>query len=96
MIFLLKKSSLQLCHTYPRKIDKHINIDQQYADDIGSASPNTEKVEEIENTVPHILKNRNLMVNESKTEKYTVERKSLANNLYIYIFVKYTETKTFY
>ena len=32
------------------------------------------KIDEIENTAPQILKNRNLLVNESKTEKYTVER----------------------
>ena len=71
---MIKNSSLQLDHTYSRKIDEHIIIDQQYADDIGWASTNNEKIEEIENTVPQILKNRNLLVNESKTEKYTVER----------------------
>ena len=42
--------------------------------DIGWASTNNEEIEEIENTVPQILKNRNLLVNESKTEKYTIER----------------------
>ena len=74
LTILIKNSSLQLDHTYSRKIDEHIIIDQQYADDIGWASTNNEKIEEIENTVPQILKNRNLLVNESKTEKYTVER----------------------
>ena len=63
---MIKNSSLRLDHKYSRKIDEHIIIDQQYADDIGWASTNNEKIEEIENTVPQILKNRNLLVNESK------------------------------
>ena len=71
----ITNSSLQLDHAYSRQIDKHIIIDQQYADDIGWANTNTEEIEEIENVVPQIPKNRNLLVNESTTEKYYVERK---------------------
>ena len=48
LTILIKNSSLQLDHTYSRKIDEHIIIDQQYADDIGWASTNNEKIEEIE------------------------------------------------
>ena len=36
-------------------------------------------IENTENTVPQILKNRYLLANESKTEKYTVERKNGSN-----------------
>ena len=55
----MKNNSLQLDHTYSRKIGEHIIIDQQYADDIGWASTNNEEIEEIENIVPQILINRN-------------------------------------
>ena len=44
LTILIKNSSLQLDHTYSRKIDEHIIIDQQYADDIGWASTNDEKL----------------------------------------------------
>ena len=48
--------------------------DQQYADDINWASTNKTVLEKIETIIPEVLKERNLFVNESKTEKYTVSR----------------------
>ena len=52
----------------------NITIDQQYADDIGWASTDISEIETVEKTVPPVLKDRNLFVNESKTEKYQVKR----------------------
>ena len=47
-------------------------LDQQYADDISWASTSASILETIEKEVPKALEERNLFVNESKTEKYTV------------------------
>ena len=51
-----------------------IQLDQQYADDISWASTNKIVLEKIETIIPEVLKERNLFVNKSKTEKYTVSR----------------------
>ena len=56
------------------KIDTHIVIDQQYANNIGWASTDNEESVKIKDTVPQILKYRNPFLNESNTEKHTVEQ----------------------
>ena len=61
-------------HNYNKSIDDHITIDQQYADDIGWATTEDEEIENIQKDIPPILKDRNLFVNEDKTESYTVKR----------------------
>lgn len=51
-----------------------IPIDQQYADDIGWATTNKGKCAEIKRTIPTKLKERNLFVNNEKTEEYNISR----------------------
>jgi len=63
-------------HTYCKQSDSYITIDQQYADDIGWASTGIHILESIEKDIPDILKDRNLNINKSKTEKYTVTNKT--------------------
>ena len=70
----IKSHTQSLDHSYSKKIDNHINIDQQYADDIGWISTDQTVIEHVERTVPPLLKDINIHVNESKTEKYTVSR----------------------
>jgi hypothetical protein len=62
-------------HTYYRlHPDSSLNINQQYADDIGWATTNTGKCVEIKRTIPEKLKSRNLFVNNDKTEEYSIKR----------------------
>ena len=51
-------------------------LDQQYADDISWGSTKEKDLQSIEKVVPEVLKERNLLVNESKTEKYKISRNS--------------------
>ena len=59
-------------HSYVSNDELSFTLDQQYADDISWASTSTNILENIEKTVPSVLQERNLFVNSSKTEKYTV------------------------
>ena len=61
-------------HTYCQQIITEYTQDQQYADDIGYATTSEEKKEKIKSQVPSKLKDRNLIVNSSKTEEYEVHR----------------------
>jgi len=61
-------------HTYCQQIITEYTQDQQYADDIGYATTSEEKKEKIKSQVPSKLKDRNLIVNNSKTEEYEVHR----------------------
>ena len=67
-----KNSNSILDHQYNNPVDKHFMIDQQYADDIGWASTDSNEIDEIIKNVPPVLKQRNLFVNEAKTERYKV------------------------
>ena len=58
------------------KIQKSFIIDQQYADDTSWATTNKDTIEEIKSNVPKILTEKNLIVNEDKTEEYTISRTS--------------------
>ena len=51
-------------------------LDQQYADDISWGSTEEKDLQLIEKVVPELLKKRNLLVNESKIEKYKISRNS--------------------
>jgi exonuclease III len=51
-----------------------VDIDQQYADDIGWITTNPGKTTKIKQTIPQKLKKRNLTINEEKTEEYKVKR----------------------
>ena len=65
-------------HNYSKKTPENttFTMGQQYADDISWASTSLTTLETIESIVPAELKTRNLCVNESKTEKYSISRTS--------------------
>ena len=52
--------------------ENRTTISPKYADDVTWASTSSEVVEELEVTVPPLLDDYNLQVNNSKTEKYTI------------------------
>ena len=61
-------------HSYVIPTDPYLIIDQQYADDTGWASTSKHKTEVIKKSIPQTLKDKNLNVNETKTEEYTIKR----------------------
>jgi hypothetical protein len=66
-------------HTYCTKTDPYFMIDQQYADDVSWVANNKHKIEHIKKIIPNKLKERNLIVNESKTEQYVIKRNGETN-----------------
>jgi len=58
-------------HNYSNK-DKILNIEEQFADDIGWATTSKEKLEEIKIETKSKLELRNLKINLDKTEQYTI------------------------
>eukprot|EP00794_Sanderia_malayensis_P008267 gene8266-biopygen6685 len=61
-------------HDYGKYTISPFIIDQQYADDTGWITSDTERSREIRREVPPKLKEKNLMVNDTKTEEHEVER----------------------
>ena len=61
-------------HTYSKYEEWAFTVDQQYADDIGWASTATHILEKTETEVTDHLASRNLKINQSKTERYTVKK----------------------
>ncbi len=62
-------------HSYAKiPHEEPFTLDQQYADDIGWMSVAKYRTDFIKDDVPSKLKARNLMVNESKTEEFTIRR----------------------
>ncbi len=62
-------------HNYSRiPYPRPLTISQQYADDIGWLTTSQHMKTVIKEDIPPQLKHRNLHVNESKTEEYTIER----------------------
>ncbi len=61
-------------HTYARIPSAPFTLSQQYADDIGWISTAKCRTDSIKKLVPPKLKERNLNVNEGKTEEYTISR----------------------
>jgi len=59
-------------HTYCKSPNNFFTVDQQYADDIGWASTGIHILEQIEKDIPKVLKERNLNINDTKTEKFVV------------------------
>ena len=62
-------------HNYSNYEDTSFTVDQQYADDIGWASTAEHIIENIEITTTEKLKDRNLLINQSKTEKYNIKKR---------------------
>eukprot|EP00794_Sanderia_malayensis_P018431 gene18431-biopygen12371 len=61
-------------HDYGKYTISPFMIDQQYADDTGWITNDAESSREIRREVPPKLKQKNLMVNDTKSEEYEVER----------------------
>ena len=61
-------------HRYSNFSTNLLMIDQQYADDISWITNKEERKNEIRKQVPPILKEKNLQVNDSKTEEYEIKR----------------------
>ena len=71
-------------HTYTKqdkhrqitKIQKAYTVEQQYADDISWISTSKNVTENIKQTIPTILTEKNLIINRDKTEEYSINRKT--------------------
>ena len=63
-------------HRKITKIQKAYTIDQQYADDISWITTSKTVTENIKNTIPTVLTERNLIINQDKTEEYSINRNS--------------------
>ena len=61
-------------HTYSTPIEEELNIDQQYADDISYITDAYHIHNHHKSTVPPTIMERNLCVNNEKTEEYEVAR----------------------
>ena len=55
---------------------KHIYINQEYADDISEINSNADKIKYLKTTLPQQLAKRNLIINEIKTEEYKIDQSS--------------------
>ncbi len=61
-------------HNYAQKINSVKSIDLQYADDIGWIGNSRKNMNEIEQNITETLKKRNLVINNSKTEKIDIRK----------------------
>ena len=61
-------------HEYSNYEDPSFTLDQQYADDIGWASTSQHVLDNIEKTTTAKLKQGNLHINQSKTERYHIKK----------------------
>ena len=67
-------------HNYPTITQiNHIDIDQQYADDISKITSNYSAILKLKAELPQKLAKRGLLINESKTEEYTIRNKNSCN-----------------
>ena len=72
-----KHAQVQGEHNYcktPCSVD--FEVDQQFADDISWLTTSKSQIHHVEKAVPKALEERNLFVNKSKTEFYTISRNS--------------------
>ena len=62
-------------HSYSRSItSNHINISQEYADDISEITSNPDHIKHLKQHLPIKLAERNLIINDTKTEEYEISR----------------------
>ena len=57
-----------------------INLDIQYADDISLITTNESVLRKTKETLPKVLKERDLKVNINKTEEHVIHRNGNENN----------------
>ena len=60
-------------HSYAKYNINPLLIDQQYADDIGYGTNAKEMAVKIKKEIPPILKEKNLLINDSKTEQHEID-----------------------
>ena len=61
-------------HNYCTNVNTNILIDQQHADDISWVANDVKETQDLKREVPLILEDKNLIVNNTKTEEYEVVR----------------------
>ena len=61
---------------------KHITINQEYADDMSKITSSYSEVQNLKNHLPRQLKQRDLTINETKTEEYTITNNKNCDNLW--------------
>lgn len=61
-------------HNYAKKQKMEIDLNQQFADDIGYISTSKSNNNEIKDIIPNVLKNKHLTINEDKTEQYSISK----------------------
>ena len=60
-------------------MDQHTQINQEYADDISINTTDPHTITHIKSTIRPKLENRNLHINETKTEEYEIKRNGSEN-----------------
>lgn len=68
------RSMIYTEHSYTKVKKEHIEINQEYADDISQITTNKNTIQKIKNELPKTLNERNLKCNEDKTEEYEIKR----------------------
>ena len=61
-------------HSYAKYTQKEVGIAPKYADDITWAINSINKINQIKETVPAKLRERHLIINDDKTEEFTINR----------------------
>ena len=61
-------------HNYSRYITSNHSISQEYADYINEITSNPDRIKHLKENIPRKLAERNLIINESKTEEYIISR----------------------
>ena len=61
-------------HNYAMYVEKEVGIAPKYADDITWATTSKSKIDQVKRTVPPKLLKRNLIINDDKTEEFTISK----------------------
>ena len=75
IFYLARSMNTENAATDPSRKNNYFEINPQYADDITWASTAKCRIDHIKETIPGKLEERNLQINESKTEEYNIEQK---------------------
>ena len=76
---IISEEHMEHNYTTPTQIE-HITITQEYADDISKITSNYSEIQYIKEHLPDQLKKRDLLINESKTEEYTITKNNKCDN----------------
>ena len=75
IFYLARSMDIENAERKPSRKNSYFEISPQYADDITWASTAKHRIDHIKETIPVKLEERNLRLNESKTEECTIEQK---------------------